>query len=113
MGKVRYESGLSTGYRHLASANANSPLFNGDEDMRTNKPRHQNVLLEHEDGVMEVFFVAQRSGDEVLLRPVGSVPQSGTIRATNRRTLTEALRLLKWSEDHSEVFEGRVVIDSL
>lgn len=76
--------------------------------MPTNKPKQLSVLLEHGDGVMEVFFAVAQEGHEVSFRPVGSIPRSGRIRPTDREKLTEALRLLKWSEDHAGVFEGRV-----
>lgn len=77
--------------------------------MQTSKPQHLSVLLEHEDGVMEVFFAVHQNGQEVAFRPMGSVPLSGSIRSTDREVLAEALRLLQWSQDHAAVFEGRVV----
>lgn len=77
--------------------------------MPANTPRQLSALLEHEDGVMEVFFAVVQDGNKVAFRPVGSIPRAGSIRSTDRNTLVEALRLQKWSEDHAAVFEGRVV----
>ena len=77
--------------------------------MQTNESQHFSVLLEHEDGVMEVFFSLLQNGKKVTFRPMGSVPCSGSIRSTDREILAEALRLSQWSQDHAEVFEGRVV----
>ena len=76
--------------------------------MPTNKPQQLSVLLEHEDGAMEVFFAVLQNEHEVAFQPVGSGPRAGSMRPTDRDRLTEAIRLLKWSEDHAEVFEGRV-----
>lgn len=79
--------------------------------MRIDRPRKLSVLLEHEDGVMEVFFAILQSEDEISYTPVGSVPRSGSIRATDRARLVDALELLSWAEGHADVFKGCVVAD--
>lgn len=80
--------------------------------MRRDKARSVSVLLEHGSGVMEVFFTVKQNGSELTFRPLGSVPRSGTNKATDRETLIEALRLTKWCEDHPDVFDGHVVADA-
>ena len=80
--------------------------------MRHNKAKSTSVLLEHGTGVMEVFFSVKQTGSEVSFRPLGSVPRSGSTKSTDREALIEALRLVKWCEDHPQVFDGEVVADA-
>ena len=79
--------------------------------MKAKKPEQLSVLLEHETGVMEVFFTLLRGENRVIAYPVSSVPRAGTIRPTDRAQLQEALELLEWSHDHMNVFEGVVTAD--
>ena len=79
--------------------------------MKTNKPEQISVLLEHDTGVMEVFFTLLQEGNSVVAYPVSSVPRAGSIKPTDRDRLGEALHLTKWSYEHADVFNGVVVRD--
>lgn len=75
--------------------------------MRVDPPQ-LSVLLEHGNGVMEVFFGILKNDDAVTYYPISSVPRSGRARPTDRQQLNEAVNLLQWADDHAGVFEGRV-----
>ena len=81
--------------------------------MKTDQPRQLSVLLEHDSGVMEVFFAISKQGDRAAFRPVGSIPRSGKLKSTDPVVLAEAIRLVGWTASHHDVFEGRVVPDQI
>lgn len=70
-----------------------------------------SVLLEHESGVSELFLTRVEDDNGVGFKPLGAILQSGELRPTTPVDVMEAVKLLRWSEDHPEVFEGRVARD--
>lgn len=76
--------------------------------MHADHSHRLSVLLEHETGVMEVFCGPTPDNATDQVYPISSVPCSGTIKATDRQQLAEAVTLSRWAQDHIAVFEGKV-----
>jgi len=75
--------------------------------MKANVPQ-LSVLLEGPCGVMEVHVAAMQLNDHVAFFPVSATPRSGKPWTPNRGQIRDALKLLRWAEDHVRVFSGRV-----
>lgn len=75
--------------------------------MKANIPQ-LSVLIEGPSGVMEVHVAAMQLNDHVAFFPVSAAMRSGKPWTPNRGQIREALKLLRWSEDHSRVFDGMV-----
>jgi len=95
---------------HVSERIACKPLtnFTVTNAMPSDRPQLLSVLLEHETGVMEVFCEPTPDNATDQFAPVSSVPCSGTIKATDRRQLDEAVTLSQWAREHLAVFEGKV-----
>jgi hypothetical protein len=75
-------------------------------DHDTEAKHRFSILMENETGVMEVVLEAVAVDQGVMFRLMGSVPQSGSLRATDTTRLVEAVQLLRWAEENPGVFEG-------
>ncbi|MFK7819002.1 MAG: hypothetical protein AB8G99_09800 [Planctomycetaceae bacterium] len=75
-------------------------------ESNTDAGRRFSVLMENDSGVMKAIVEAVPVEHGLMFRLIGSVPQSGSLRPTDTDQLVEAIKLMQWCHDHSEVFEG-------
>ncbi len=72
-----------------------------------------SLLIEHSRGTFEVVLRRVEIQDNISYLPVQMIPVSGAAHAMpTHRCLGNALSMLKWMEDHPEVFqEGQTAMN--